>query len=304
MSIGALGVIVGRVVLVRLVVDPLGKLDALVRAAWDVVNDKLWVPACVCLVHINFVFSLAVSRVTTVKYLDMVRLGGDLANHTNDLRFAICVILGMSEVLFHLHTEFVDSLIENLLLLVRVRLVIVDQQRLDEGLIKILDQLRARDSFYNFTICSDGNRCGLFLLLVLAKIGMKHLLVVRGIWVAILMLSHLLVFLSEKTFLHCSYSGSQEDCSETHEGQRGCHNDRTVLHCLVNTQDKTEGHCTTDDACIGDEDQVAEPDSRLVSKELKQLDDANRSNKSSSDANNQHGNEQLPGPVQLNVGEE
>lgn len=181
MSLGALGGIVGLVVLVRLVVDPLGKLDALVRAAWDIVNDKLRVPACVCLVHINFVFSLAVSRVTTVKHLDMIRLRGDLANHTNNLRFAICVVLGMREVVFHLHTEFVDSLIENLLLLVRVRLVIVDQQRLDEGLIKIFDQLRTRDTFYNFAICSDGNGCRLFLLLVLAKIGMKHLLVVRGI---------------------------------------------------------------------------------------------------------------------------
>lgn len=77
-----------------------------------------------------------------------------------------------------------------------------------------------------------------------------------------------------------------------------------MLHCLINTQDKTEGHSTTDDACIGDEDKVAEPDSRLISKELTQLDDTNSSNESSSDANNQHGNEQLPGPVQLDVGEE
>ena len=188
----------------------------------------------------------------------MVRLGGDLANHTNDLRFAICVILGMSEVLFHLHTEFVDSLIEYLLLLVRVGLVVVDQQRLDEGLIKILDQLRARDAFYLFPIGSDGNWCGFFLLLVLAEVGMQHLLVMRGIRVIMLILTGLLMFISEETFLHRRHSGPQEDRSETHEGQRGRNNDGAVLHCLIDTQDQTEGHCTTDDACIGDEDQVAE----------------------------------------------
>jgi hypothetical protein len=67
-----------------------------------------------------------------------------------------------------------------------------------------------------------------------------------------------------------------------------------VLHCFVDTQDKTEGHGTTDDACIGDEDQVAEFNARLVAKELAQLDDTNSSNESSSDANDQHGYEQLP----------
>ena len=80
----------------------------------------LWVAACVCLVHIDLILALAVSRVATVEHLDMVGLRGDLADHANDLRFAISVILVMSKVLFHLHTEFVDSLIEHLLLLVRV----------------------------------------------------------------------------------------------------------------------------------------------------------------------------------------
>ena len=296
MSIGAIGGIVGLAVLVRLVVDPLGQLNALIRATRDV-KDELRVTACVCLVHINLILALAVSRVATVQHLHMIGLRGHLADHTNDLRFAICVILGMSEVLFHLHTEFVDSLIENLLLLVRVRLVVVDQQRLDEGLIKILYQLRAWDAFYGFAISSDGNGCGFFLLLVFAKVGMQHLLVMRGIWVAMLMLTSLLVFLSEETFLHGCHSGPQEDRSETHEGQRGCHNDRAVLHCLVDTQDKTEGHCTTDDASIGDEDQVAEFNARLIAKELAQLDDTNSPNESSSNANDQHGNEQLPGPV-------
>ena len=257
MSLSAVGGIVGLAVLVRLVVDPLGQLDALVRAAWDV-EDMLWVAACVCLVHIDLILALAVSRVATVEHLDMVGLRGDLADHANDLRFAISVILGMSEVLFHLHTEFVDSLIEYLLLLVRVRLVVVDQQRLDEGLIKILDQLRARDAFYLFPIGSDGNWCGFFLLLVLAEVGMQHLLVMRGIRVIMLILTGLLMFISEETFLHRRHSGPQEDRSETHEGQRGRNNDGAVLHCLIDTQDQTEGHCTTDDACIGDEDQVAE----------------------------------------------
>jgi hypothetical protein len=70
-----------------------------------------------------------------------------------------------------------------------------------------------------------------------------------------------------------------------------------MLHCLVNSQDKTEGHRTTDDTCIGDEDQVAESNARLVAEELTQLDDTNSADESSSDANDQHGNEQLPGPV-------
>jgi hypothetical protein len=218
MSIGAIGSIVGLAVLIRLVVDPLGKLNALIRAARDV-KDKLWVAASVCLVHINLILALAVSRVASVEHLNMVRLRGDLADHTNDLRFAICVILGMSEVLFHLHTEFVDSLIEHLLLLVRVGLVVVDQQRLNESLVKILNQLRAWDAFYGFPIGSDGNGCGFFLLLVLAKVGMQHLLVMRSIWVSMLMLTGLLVFLSEETFLHGRHSGPQEDRSETHEGQ-------------------------------------------------------------------------------------
>jgi hypothetical protein len=134
MTLSAIGGIVGLAVLVRLVVDPLGQLDALVWAAWDV-EDMLRVAACVCLVHIDLILALAVSRVATVEHLDMVGLRGDLADHANDLRFAISVILGMSEVLFHLHTEFVDSLIEDLLLLVRVGLVVVDQERLDKGLI-------------------------------------------------------------------------------------------------------------------------------------------------------------------------
>ena len=297
MSICAIGGIVGLTVLVRLVVDSLGQLNALVRAARDV-KDKLRVTASVCLVHINLILALAVSRVAAVEHLHMVgRLRGDLADHTNDLRFSICVILGMGEVLFHLHTEFVDGLIEHLLLLVRVGLVVVDQQRLDEGLVKILDQLRAGDAFYGFPIGSDGNGCGFFLLLVLAQVGMQHLLVMRGIRVAMLMLTGLLVFLAEETFLHGRHGGPQEDRGETHEGQRGCHNDRAVLHCLVDTQDKTEGHGTTDDACIGDEDQVAESNARLVAKELTQLNDTNSTNESSSNANDQHGYEQLPGPV-------
>ena len=70
-----------------------------------------------------------------------------------------------------------------------------------------------------------------------------------------------------------------------------------MLHCLVDTQDKTEGHRTTDDACIGDEDQVAEFNARFVAKELTQLDDTNSPNESASNANDQHGYEQLPGPV-------
>jgi len=148
-----------------------------------------------------------------------------------------------------------------------------------------------------FSIGSDGKWCGFFLLLVLAEVGMQHLLVMRGIRVVMLILTGLLVFRSEETFLHRRHSGPQEDRSETHEGQRGRHNDRAVLHCLVNSQDKTEGHRTTDDTCIGDEDQVAESNARLVAEELTQLDDTNRADESSSDANDQHGNEQLPGPV-------
>jgi hypothetical protein len=140
MSIGAISAIVGLAVLVRLIVDPLRQLNALIRAVRDVKN-KLWVTACVCLVHINLILALAVSRVATVEHLNIVRLRGDLADHANDLRFAISVILGMGEVLFHLDTEFVDGLIEDLLLFVRVGLVVVDQQRFNEGLVKILDQL-------------------------------------------------------------------------------------------------------------------------------------------------------------------
>lgn len=62
MSLSAVGGIVGLAVLVRLVVDPLGQLDALVRAALDVSNWVL-VTGSVCLVHINLILVLvAVSR--------------------------------------------------------------------------------------------------------------------------------------------------------------------------------------------------------------------------------------------------
>ena len=77
-------------------------------------------------------------------------------------------------------------------------------------------------------------------------------------------LTFTLFVFSEETLLHSSHGGPEEDGCETYKCEGGGDDDRTVLYWIVDTQHETKGHCTTDDACIGDKDQIAESNAWLV----------------------------------------
>lgn len=77
-----------------------------------------------------------------------------------------------------------------------------------------------------------------------------------------------------------------------------------MLYFLIDTKDKTEGYCTTDDTSIRNKDQLLKSDAWLVAKELKDLDNTDGSDEAPNNANDEHSKKELPRPVEVNEWEE
>ena len=120
----------------RLLINIL-KLDALAGAVRHIHLVLVVAGGRQGLVSATAVFGLAVTGAvcSSIEYFNIA----ESACHLQDLRFPIIFTANHSEFLLHLHTVFIELLKEFLLCLVRARVVVVNQKRLDKDLVSLLE---------------------------------------------------------------------------------------------------------------------------------------------------------------------
>ena len=186
------------------------------------------------------------------------------------------------------------------------RFVVIDQQRLDNLSVSTLHDLDAADFLNWLSIRAkvSWSHCFIGDFLIFAKIGVKDLFVMTLIVVNLFVNLLSMLGLSKKTFLYCGDRRSEEDSCEANQGKWSCDNYWTMLNTFIDTKNKTEGDCTSDDTCVRDENEISEPDARFIAEELKDLDDTNCTYETAWYTDDKHGDEELPRPVKRDVREE
>ena len=183
---------------------------------------------------------------------------------------------------------------EHLLGLAILGLVVVDQEVTQDPFIELDPGLEAAAK-----LAAALHAATIFLRLLL--VGVKSC--------AVLAIVTVNVFdnriLGEKVSLHAANSGSEEDSCEDNEGQAGRHDDFSVRNIItVDPENKTEGDGSANETSITDEEHFFPLDTRVVTAESEEADQANGATHASNDDDSEHHTDEGGRPVEASEREE